>query len=509
MKPLLTSASDFERPPPVDDADFRLLVESVRDYAIFLLDPQGRVRSWNAGAQVLKGYAPDEIIGRSFEVFYPQEQIDIGFPAQELREALRLGRFEDEGWRLRKDGSRFWASVVITALVDDDGLHRGFAKVTRDLTERRHQEELLRQGEERFRMLVEGVRDYAIFMLDPQGHVVSWNLGAQINKGYTAEEIVGQHFSVFYPQEKIDAGWPEHELESALRDGRFEDEGWRIRKDGSRFWASVLITAVYDAAGDHLGFAKITRDLSDRRRITRLETQERHLHHFLAMLGHELRNPLAPISNAVSIMQLEEPASPHLRATRDILARQVGQLSRLVDDLLDVGRIVSGKVHLRREPVRLQEVVDAAVEAATPTMQARAQQLTTEVTDEPLWVVGDKVRLVQVLNNLLNNAVKFTPEGGRICVRLSRRAGTAHLSVADNGPGIPPDQLNHVFKLFAQGDNAAVTRQGGLGIGLSVVHQMVRSHDGDVSVFSTGVPGEGAEFAIRLPLIDGEGALLM
>ena len=223
MKPLLTSASDFERPPPVDDADFRLLVESVRDYAIFLLDPQGRVRSWNAGAQVLKGYAPDEIIGRSFEVFYPQEQIDIGFPAQELREALRLGRFEDEGWRLRKDGSRFWASVVITALIDDDGLHRGFAKVTRDLTERRHQEELLRQGEERFRLLVEGVRDYAIFMLDPQGHVVSWNLGAQINKGYTAEEIIGQHFSVFYPQEKIDAGWPEHELESALRDGRFEE----------------------------------------------------------------------------------------------------------------------------------------------------------------------------------------------------------------------------------------------------------------------------------------------
>ncbi|MGH8073581.1 MAG: PAS domain S-box protein, partial [Lysobacter sp.] len=308
-------------PPPVVDADFRLLVESVSDYAIFLLDPHGRIRSWNAGAQKLKGYSPEEIIGRSFEVFYPQEMIDIGFPARGLSEAVRLGRLEDEGWRIRKDGSRFWASVVITALFDEDGRHRGFAKVTRDLTERRGNEERLRRSEERFRVLVEGVRDYAIFMLDPDGRIASWNLGAQINKGYTAEEIVGEHFSVFYPQEKIDEDWPAHELECALRDGRFEDEGWRIRKDGSRFWASVVITALYDEHGRHYGFAKVTRDLTERRRIDTLESQERYLYQFLALLGHELRNPLAPIANAVSIMRLEEPASEQMRRTRDILER--------------------------------------------------------------------------------------------------------------------------------------------------------------------------------------------
>jgi len=495
--------ADHGAPPPIDDSDFRLLVESVSDYAIFLLDPRGHVRSWNAGARRLKGYAPEEIIGRSFETFYPQEMIDIGFPAQELREALRLGRFEDEGWRLRKDGSRFWASVVITALIDDTGRHRGFAKVTRDLTDRRNHEEMLRRSEERFRLMVEGVRDYAIFMLDPQGYIASWNLGAQINKGYTAEEIIGQHFSVFYPQDRIDSGWPTQELEYAIRDGRFEDEGWRLRKDGSRFWASVVITALYDEQGRHYGFAKVTRDLTERRRIRRLESQERHLHQFLAMLGHELRNPLAPISNAVAIMQLEEPRSPKLRTARDILARQVAHLGRLVDDLLDVGRIVSGKVHLRRDPVCLQHVVQEAVEAVAPAQQARGQRLTTHLPDAPVWVCGDQVRLVQVLNNLLNNAVKFTQEGGEVRVSLTCRDGSTQLCVADNGPGIAPAELGHVFKLFAQGEHASNTPQaGGLGIGLSVVHQMVRSHGGEISVFSTGEAGRGAEFVIQLPTID-------
>ena len=486
----------------MDDADYRLLVESVSDYAIFLLDPHGLIRSWNAGAQKLKGYRPEEIIGRSFEVFYPREMIDTDFPARELSEAKRLGRFEDEGWRLRKDGSRFWASVVITALFDGDGRHRGFAKVTRDLTERRGQEERLRRSEERFRLLVEGVRDDAIFMLDPDGRVASWNLGAQIIKGYIAEEIIGEHFSVFYPQEKKDEGWPAHELESALRDGRFEDEGWRIRKDGSRFWASVVITALYDEHGRHYGFAKVTRDLTERRRIDTLENQERYLYQFLALLGHELRNPLAPIANAVSIMRLEEPASEQMRRTRDILERQVAHLGRLVDDLLDVGRIVSGKVYLERQPLDLRQVVSESVEALASTMQARRHKLVVNVPDDPLVVEGDGVRLAQVLNNLLHNAAKFTPEGVRVCVTLTRRGDRAELSVADNGPGIAPGELGHVFKLFAQSQKSGGDHHGGLGIGLSMVHQMVQRHGGEVSAFSTGEPGKGVEFVVQLPLVN-------
>ena len=488
--------------PPVTDADYRRLVEAVGDYAIFLLDPEGRIRSWNAGARRLKGYEPDEIIGRSFEVFYPPDDVRRGFPQHELREAIRHGRIEDEGWRLRKDGSRFWASVVITALFDEDGTHRGFAKVTRDLSERRAHEEALRQSEDRFRLMVEGVRDYAIFMLDPDGRIISWNLGAQLTKGYIAEEIIGQHFSIFYPQDKLDENWPAHELEMALRDGRFEDEGWRLRKDGSRFWASVVITALHDEHGKHRGFAKVTRDLTHHRRISALEEQERHLTRFLAVLGHELRNPIAPISNAVAIMQLEDLTDPRMRSVRDILARQVTHLCRLVDDLLDIGRIVSGKVHLAMQPKPLDQVVADAVEAIQPVMRARNHHLDVVVAPEPLWVQGDHARLVQVLSNLLHNAAKFTPDGGQVHLALARDGERAELRVRDNGSGIPPETLPYMFKLFAQGEDATTPAHGGLGIGLSLVQQMVSQHGGEISAFSTGVPGQGAEFVIHLPLID-------
>ena len=491
------------RPPtPLTDADYRLMVEAVSDYAIFMLDPTGRILSWNIGAQRLKGYTADEVIGRSFEMFYPQDLIDIGLPQRELEGALQLGRIEDEGWRLRKDGSRFWANVVITALHDADGRHRGFAKVTRDLSARREHEELLRQSEELFRLMVEGVRDYAIFMLDPQGHIASWNLGAQITKGYTAEEIIGQHFSVFYPQEQRDRDWPGQELVMALRDGRFEDEGWRLRKDGSRFWANVVITALHDAQGRHRGFAKVTRDLSQHRRIDTLEHESRHLTRFIAVLGHELRNPLTAIANATTLLSLAEAAPQRVQDVHGVLSRQVAHLRRLVDDLLDVGRIVSGKVHMERTPIRLQEVVAGAVEAIAPEFRKRGQRLDVEAEPAPLWVLGDRARLAQVLGNLLHNACKFTPEGGQVRVVLARVDAHVELRVSDTGCGIAPTELKRVFELFEQGKDAATPGHGGLGIGLNLVHQIVLQHDGEVSAFSTGEPGKGAEFVVRLPLVD-------
>ena len=243
----------------------RLLIESVDEYAIFALDPDGYILSWNPGAQRFKGYTADEVIGKHFSIFYPRDRVEEGFPQYELREAARVGRFEDEGWRVRKDGSLFWANVVITALHDPSGNLVGFAKVTRDLTERRRSEEALAASEERFRLLVQGVKDYAIFMLDPTGHITTWNDGAQRIKGYTAEEIIGKHFSIFYPTEDIEAGKPERELEIAKATGVYEEEGWRLRKDGSRFWASVVITALRNESGDLAGFAKVTRDLTERR----------------------------------------------------------------------------------------------------------------------------------------------------------------------------------------------------------------------------------------------------
>ncbi len=499
--PEKTLASDDLQVPldsrRVTDADYRLMVESVADYAIFLLDPGGLILSWNRGAQKMKGYEAGEVLGRHIAMFYPQELIDRNWPEHGLNVARETGIFEDEGWRLRKDGTRFWANIVITRITGPHGELTGFSKITRDLSERRRQEELLRLSEERFRLLVERVQDYAIFMLDPSGHVVSWNAGAQKNKGYEAAEIIGKHFSVFYPPE-VAQGWPDEELRIALRDGRFEDEGWRIRKDGSRFWANVVITSLNDDAGRHRGFAKVTRDLTEQRRVTALEDEGRRITNFLALLGHELRNPLAPISNAVALLERENSDSKALRATREIIGRQLRQLNRLVDDLLDVGRITSGKVQLEARPVRVIEALHEAVEAVQPLIDGKSHVLDIHTADDP-WVLGDRARIVQILSNLIGNAAKFTPAAGRISVRTEATPASTEVRVSDNGPGIPPHHLHKVFDLFFQGEQDTARSQGGLGLGLSLVQQLVVLHGGEVSAFSKGIYGEGSEFVIRLP----------
>jgi PAS domain S-box-containing protein len=242
---------------------YELLIQGVVDYAIYMLDPEGQVVSWNPGAQQIKGYTSEEVIGEHFSRFYTDEERAAGIPEQALRTAAETGRFTTEAWRVRKDGRRFWAMVVIDPIYQDNKL-LGFAKITRDITEQRTAQLAALESERRFRLLVEGVTDYAIFMLSPEGHVTNWNAGAARIKGYTATEIVGQHFSRFYTPEEADADMPSKALDTARREGRYEAEGWRCRKDGSRFWASVVIDAIYDE-GELIGFAKITRDLSERR----------------------------------------------------------------------------------------------------------------------------------------------------------------------------------------------------------------------------------------------------
>ena len=490
------------------DADFRLMVDSVTDYAIIVLDPGGIVISWNEGARRLKGYDAPEVLGRHFSLFYPTELLEQNRPEHALETARRDGRLEEEGWRLRSDGTRFWASVVITRITGAGGEARGFSLITRDRSEHRRQDELLRMSEERFRLLVEGVKDYAIFMLDPGGHIVSWNLGAQKNKGYEASEIIGQHFSRFYPPEVAASGWPEQELRNALRDGRFEDEGWRIRKDGSRFWASVVITALHDATGRHRGFAKVTRDLTERRRVTALEDEGRRVTNFLAMLGHELRNPLAPISNALELLKREKTDSAAVVHTRDIIGRQLRQMTRLVDDLLDVGRITSGKIQLENKPVRLRDAIAEAIEAVRPLIDGKSQTLHLQTQDADPWITGDSARVIQIVSNLVHNAAKFTGNGGNIHVSLSRTAADADISVRDDGPGIPPQDLQRIFDLFVQGEQNLARTQGGLGLGLSLVQQLTTLHGGRVSAFSTGRPGEGSEFVVQFPTTQAPVAML-
>lgn len=482
---------------------FRLLVDSVQDYAIFLLDPQGRVQSWNAGARRIKGYEAREIVGRSFEVFYPEDAQRRGVPREGLRRAHATGRFEDEGLRVRKDGSMFWASVVITALRAPSGDLLGYAKVTRDLTERRAHEEALRRSEEQLRLMIESVRDYAVVMLDPHGRVLSWNAAAQAITGLVAAEVVGRPHAVLFGAADIDAGRPQDELETARRNGRLESQAWCVGKGGEALRTSVVVTPMLDRDGELRGFAAVIRDLTQQRRLQELEAATRHTNEFLAVLAHELRNPLAPIRNAVAIMQIHPDVPPSLGPARDIIDRQLRQLTRLVDDLLDVARLSTGRIQLRREALDFREVVASALEAVRPLVEQRHHHLELRLDDTPLPVHGDAARLVQALQNLLNNAVKFTPEGGRVELAVQRHAGEVVATVTDSGRGIAPEAIERIFQMFVQ-EHAGhrLPLEAGLGIGLNLARSLVEQHGGRLLARSEGV-GKGSTFTIVLPSLAG------
>lgn len=356
-------------------------------------------------------------------------------------------------------------------------------------------------GDDLFRLLVDRVKDYAIFGLDPAGIVVSWNAGAEHIKGYKAHEIIGHHFSRFYPEEAIRSGWPQTELTEATRIGRFEDEGWRIRKDGSKFWANVVITALFDDDGVLRGFAKVTRDLTERQRVERLEADAQVMGAFVAMLAHELRNPLAPIRNAVAVVRHRD-ATPETAAWAwEVIDRQSRHMSKLVDDLLDVSRISRGLVRLDRRRVALRAALEQALEAVRPSVANRQHRLEVHCDADPI-VRGDRTRLTQVFTNLLNNACKYTPSGGTITVRLEAQDNQAKLCVSDTGVGIPLDLLPRIFDLFTQDKRALDRSEGGLGLGLAIARQLVEMHRGTIVAESAG-RGSGSTFSVTLPLFRG------
>ncbi|MEP6859664.1 MAG: PAS domain S-box protein [Deltaproteobacteria bacterium] len=485
---------------------FRLLVSAVSDYAIFMLDPSGRVATWNAGAERIKGYTQQEIIGRHFSSFYPATDIEAGKCEYELEVATREGKFEEEGFRVRKDGSQFWANVLITAVRDDHGTLVGFAKVTRDLTERKAAEQARVDAEQRLQLLVNSVRDYEMIMLDPAGMVTTWNAGAEAIKGYTAQDIVGSHFSRFYPAADVAAGKCDLELEVAAREGRFEDEGWRVRKDGSRFWANVVISAIHNPAGKLVGFSKVTRDLTERVKVEQesaarraAEEANRAKDEFLAMLGHELRNPLAPIVTALQLIRLRGDTA--FAREHAVIERQVDHVLHLVDDLLDVSRVAQGKIELKTKRVDLRDPIAKAVEIATPLIDRFQHQLHLDVPAQPLVVEGDEQRLVQIFSNLLTNAAKYTEPGGQVWFTVRHTDKDITIEVRDTGVGISAELLPRVFELFVQGRQGVDRSTGGLGLGLTLAQSLVRLHRGEITAASEGL-GHGSVFSVRLAAAD-------
>jgi PAS domain S-box-containing protein len=477
---------------------FRRLVESVRDYAIFMLTPEGVIASWNNGAQLIKQYSAAEAIGKHFSIFYLPDAVASGWPEEELRRSLRDGRIEDEGWRVRKDGSRFWANVIISPLLDASGTLLGYSKVTRDLTERRRHEEQLREREERLRLIVDGVKDHAMFLLDPSGRIESWNPAAHKVLGYAPSEIVGRDAAILYPTQERNSGRPQAELAAAAHAGGFHSQAWKIKADGTEVWTDGAISAIRDSDGRLKGFVHILRDLTEQRRIAELEAEGRRILEFIAMLSHELRNPLAPIRNAVSILKLPQGQQQTTKYA-DMIGRQVAHLTRLVDDLMDVSRITTGKIELEHAPLELNTLVQVAVDSMRSTFEQYGHDIEVRPAPQPVFIEGDAVRLTQVVVNLLSNAAKYTAPKGRIEVEVSRNHSVVRLDVIDNGIGMSESLLERVFDPFVQGERALDRAEGGLGIGLTLVKKLVELHGGSVLASSAG-PGRGAKFTITLPL---------
>ncbi|HEY9445457.1 MAG TPA: PAS domain-containing sensor histidine kinase [Burkholderiales bacterium] len=361
--------------------------------------------------------------------------------------------------------------------------------------------------EKLLRLLAEQTREQAVILIDTQGHILWWGRGAEHVFGYRPEAIVGEPIARLFTPEDVLRGMPDYELETARRDGMAEDDIWMMRADGSRLWAAGAVTPIRDETGEIIAYGKILRDRTDqkeqldtlRNQAQALKRADEHKDIFLSTLSHELRNPLAPLVNALQLIRMISPDAPALQYPVKLIERQVQFIRRLVDDLLDVTRISSGKVQLRSEPLDLRDVVTCAVESVRPASEERQHALTVSLLPAPILVHGDRDRLQQVFINLFTNAVKYTPEGGQIQIKGLIEGDEAVVKVQDSGIGIAEDMQPRIFELFTQAEDALSRAQGGLGIGLSLVKQLVSLHQGSVQVRSGGT-GKGSEFTVRLPL---------
>jgi PAS domain S-box-containing protein len=528
---------------------FNLFVDAVKDYAIFLLDVSGHVMTWNAGAERINGYRADEIIGQHFSKFYPPELNAMKHPQHELEIAAAEGRYEEEGQRLRKDGSKFWAAVTITALKDKAGQLTGFAKITRDITEKKITEQKLRESEERLRLMIEAVKDYAIFMVDLDGRIASWNSGAHRLNGYTADEVIGKSLEIFYTEEALAAGYPNCELDLARKNGTYEEEGIRKRKDGSTYWAHVILSCLYDDTGELRGFAKVTRDITERKRaeqelklanddlerrvqqrtsellgaVERLqkEIQERKQVEeellrakeaalassvaksaFLANMSHEIRTPLGAVLGFSELLLQTDLTEEERSLYLETLKRNSNVLLTIINDILDLSKVESGKFQVNRTVVDLNDFLSEAAAVLCLKADEKALEFVVEAEGPvPRTIETDPVRLKQIIFNIVGNAIKFTSKGRiTLTVRaLNQMRGAPHLAfdVSDTGPGIAPENVKNLFEPFVQVDSSLTRQHGGTGLGLALSRRLAQALGGDV-VLSESKPGVGSTFTISI-----------
>jgi PAS domain S-box-containing protein len=506
---------------------FRLFADSTKDYAFFFLDPAGRIATWNPGAERIKGYRAEQIIGQHFSVFYPAEEAKAGEPQRALQVAAAERRFEDESWRVRQDGSRFWANVVITALRDDAGNLRGFSKVTRDLTEKKAADEnarrllqeeaarrtaeeyaeTLRAQREQLQVTLQSIGD-GVITTDAHGLVTSLNPMAQGLTGW-GEDARGKPLEeVFKIVNEQTRQKVENPVSRVLREGRvigLANHTVLIARDGTERPIDDSASPIRGDDGAIHGVVMAFRDVTEKRKteealkrsLTDLREADKRKDEFLATLAHELRNPLAPLRTALEVFRLAGTDAELMQQARSMMERQLMQMVRLVDDLLDVSRITRGKIELRKERVDLAAAIQMAVETTQPVIEASGHELTVSFPTGSLLVDGDITRLAQVFANLLNNAARYTKRSGHIWLTAERQGDEAVVTVRDTGVGIPQEMLAHVFELFTQVDNA---REGGLGIGLTLVRRLTEMHGGQVEVRSEG-RGRGSEFVVRLPVV--------
>jgi PAS domain S-box-containing protein len=489
---------------------YRMLVDAVTDYAIYMLDPKGIITSWNSGARRFKGYEEDEILGESFSKFYTEEDRKTGLPQRALQTAEREGKFKNEGWRVRKDGTRFWAHVVIDPIRDHSGNLIGFAKITRDLTERMQAEAALRASQEQFRLLVQGVTDYAIFQLSPEGNVSSWNTGAQRIKGYAPEEIIGKHFSTFHTEEDRKAGLPQRALETAARDGRYEKEGWRVRKDGTKFFAHVVIDTIRNDDGSLLGFAKITRDITERRAAQRAleETREALIQaqkmeaigHLTGGIAHDFNNLLMAIQGSLELLQRRLPKDdPKIAQLLDNAVQGAQRGAALTQRMLAFARRQELKLVALDVPELVQGMTELLQSSLGPSISIDAH-----FPEQLPKACADPHQLELALLNLAMNARDAMPMGGAIVIGATERRMTGEpglrpghyvcVTVTDTGTGMDEATLKRALEPF-------FTTKGigkGTGLGLPMVHGMAQQSGGKLVLKSKPAVGTTAELYLRV-----------